>query len=210
MHSNTLEPGLPLLIVVEGENDIHFFRAISTILHRDNPDLPDLAQLASQRRAIFLPTGGSNLMEWVSRIASLNKRAFYLFDREQEPETSERRQVLEIVNQRPDCRAVMTSKRAIENYLHPEAILEACIVDLAFDDDADVASLLALKMMSRSGESSWHRLPCKRQKRLHDKAKKALNVKAVQRMTPALLADRDPNSEIIGWLQTIRRLTEMA
>ena len=203
---STLEPGLPLLIVVEGENDIHFLKAISSILHRDNADLPDLAQLTAERRAIFLPTGGNNLSEWVSRAISLRKRAFFLFDREQEPETSVRRRVIDAINQCQGCHAFLTSKRAVENYLHPLAIVEVCGIDLPIDDDSDVASLLALKMMARSGQSSWHELPYKRQRRLHEKAKKVLNVKAVQKMTPALLAQRDPGGEVTGWMQAIGRI----
>ena len=159
MPSNSLEPGLPLLIVVEGENDIRFLKAISAILHREDADLPDLAQLTAERRANFLPTCGNNLNEWVSRVVSLRKRAFYLFDREQEPETSERQLIVEGINQRQVFRACLTSKRTVENYLHPLAILDVCGIELAFDDDADVASLLALRMMARSGESSWHNLP---------------------------------------------------
>jgi hypothetical protein len=152
---------------------------------------------------------GSNLNEWVTRIATLNKRTFYLFDREQEPETSIRKEIVEAVNKRIGCHAVLTSKRAVENYLHPVAILEACNIDLAFDDDTDVASLLALKMMERNGELSWHQLSSKRQRRLHEKAKKMLNVKVVQRMTPALLAERDLEGEVESWLQSIRRLIEI-
>ena len=48
MHQFT-EPGLPLLVVVEGENDICFLKGMSGMLHRADPDLPDLSQLA--RRA---------------------------------------------------------------------------------------------------------------------------------------------------------------
>jgi hypothetical protein len=205
---SAFETGLPLLIVVEGENDVRFLTAISAMLHRHDPNLPDLACLVTERRAIFLPTGGSNLDEWASRVASLHKRTFFLFDREQEPETTERRKVVDAVNHRPGCFAVLTQKRALENYLHPFAIMEACGIDLTFDDDTDVANLLALKMMERSGESSWHEQPYKRQKRLHDKAKKLLNVKAVQAMTLALLAERDPEGEVIGWMQAIRRMLQ--
>jgi len=206
MLPTSVDSGLPLLIVVEGENDIHFLKEISAMLHRDNSELPDLAHLTAARLAVFLPTGGSNLNEWVPRIASLNKRAFYLFDREREPETTARLQIVEMVNQMPGLFAIMTRKRAMENYLHPLAILEACGIDLNFDDDTDVAGMLALSMMVRGGESCWRELPCKRQKRLHDRAKKGLNVKAVQFMTPALLAHRDPEGEVIGWLQMIGRM----
>jgi hypothetical protein len=55
MFPTSLEPGLPLLIVVEGENDVRFLTAISGMLHRENAELPDLSQLTAERRAIFLP-----------------------------------------------------------------------------------------------------------------------------------------------------------
>lgn len=136
----------------------------------------------------------------------MHKRTFYLLDREQEPETSVRRQIVEAVNTRPGCRAVMTSKRALENYLHPLAIQEVCGIELCFDDDTDVAGVLALQMMMRGGDTAWHKLPYKRQKRLHDKAKKALNIKAVQCMTPTLLAQQDRSGEVVGWLQAIGQM----
>lgn len=53
MFPHSSEPGLPLLIVIEGENDIHFLKAISAMLHRQDAALPDLHQLTSTRRAIF-------------------------------------------------------------------------------------------------------------------------------------------------------------
>ena len=170
-----------------------------------DPESPDLSQLETAGRITFLPSCGSNLNVWVHRLASLHMRECYLFDREQEPETSGRRQVVDFINTRPGCIAMLTTKRTVENYLHPQAIREACGIDLVFDDDADVAGLLALKLMARSGESSWRQLPYKRQRRLHEKAKKILNMKAVQRMTPALLAERDPGGELIGWLRTVPR-----
>ena len=154
------------------------------------------------------PRAAATSTEWVSRLTCLHKREFYLFDREQEPETSARRQVIEFINTRPGCFATLTTKRTVENYLHPLAIREACGIDLVFDDDTDVAGLLALKLMARSGETSWRQLPYKRQRRLHERAKKILNVNAVQRMTPALLAQQDPDGEVAGWLHMIRQMIE--
>ena len=202
------EPRLPLLVVVEGENDICFLKGMSRMLHRAFPELPDLSQLANDRRITFLPTCGSNLKEWVSRLASLQKREFYVFDREMEPETTGRRQLVEFINTRPGCLATLTTKRTVENYLHPMAIQEACGIELFFDDDTNVAELLALKLMAGRGETSWRELPYKRQRRLHDKAKKILNVKAVQRMTPALLVEQDPEGEVFGWLRRIQQMVE--
>jgi hypothetical protein len=206
MLPSSSEPELPLVLVVEGENDVHFLMAISTMLHRENAARPDLGQLTSERRAVFLPTGGSNLKEWMARVASIHKRAFYLLDREQEPETSARRHIVEAVNRRPGWCAVMTSKRALENYLHPLAIREACGMELCFDDDTDVARLLARTMMTHCGVTAWQELPCSRQKRLHEKAKKILNRRAVQHMTPARLAQQDVHAEIAGWLRTLSRM----
>jgi hypothetical protein len=202
------DPDLPLLLIVEGENDIHFLNAMSKMLHRDHPHLPDIVQLISQRRVVFLPTGGSNFKEWLARVLALHKRAAFLVDREKEPETSARQKFVETVKLLPGCFAVMTRKRVLENYLHPSAILEACGIELRFDDDADVSGLLALKLMTRTGVTAWHKMSCKRQRRLHAKAKKILNIKAAQRMTQALLAEQDPHGEVAGWLQTIRRMME--
>lgn len=70
---NYAEPSLPLLVIVEGENDIQFLKGMSRILHRADPELPDLSRLERDRQLVFLPTGGSNLNVWVSRLASLHK-----------------------------------------------------------------------------------------------------------------------------------------
>ena len=115
---------------------------------------------------------------------------------------------MEFINTRPGCFATLTSKRTVENYLHPQAIKEACGIDLAFGDDDDVSGQLALKLMERAGESSWRQLHYKRQRRLHERAKKILNVNAVKRMTPALLAEQDRDGEVIGWLRAIRLMIE--
>jgi hypothetical protein len=198
-------PGLPLLVVVEGENDISFLKSISTKLRHENPQLPNLT---NDRRILFLPTGGGNLKDWVTRIGSLHMLAFFLFDREREPETNQRMQALQTAKLHPGCVATMTSKRAIENYLHPAAIQEACGIDLAYDHETNVSEALALQLLAQGGGTSWRALPCKRQRRLHEKAKKILNHKAVQFMTAELLAQQDPAGEMIGWLQTIRQIVE--
>jgi hypothetical protein len=201
-------PGLPLLVVVEGENDIHFLKGMSQILRRSDPSLPNLRELEAMRRIVFMPSCGNNLATWAARLATLGLREFYLFDREQEPETSQRQRVADSINSRPGCFATLTSKRTVENYLHQTAIRATCGIDLTFGDNSDVPALLALKLMERSGQLSWPDLHYKRQRRLHEKAKWLLNVKAVQRMTPDLLAEQDPGGEVIGWLRTIQRIIE--
>ena len=197
-------PGLPLLVVVEGIYDIHFLNAMSTLLHDDG--LPNLGLLEADRAIIVLPTGGSNLKDWAMRIAGFHKREFHLYDREQEPETSGRRQIVDQINQQPGCMARLTQKRAMENYLHPLAIFEACAVELTFDDDTDVPGLLALQLAAKSGGVAWRHLPLKTQRRFRERAKRLLNVAAVEHMTVELLAERDPCGEVSGWLRMIGQL----
>lgn len=50
-----------MLVVVEGPNDIEFLRRISAILHRDDPRMPDLADMERQFALVFAPTGGVDL-----------------------------------------------------------------------------------------------------------------------------------------------------
>jgi hypothetical protein len=197
------EAGLPLLLVVEGVNDIQFLKVLSGLLHREHDELPDLAQLESQKWLLFLPVGGSNLKDWSTRIATFHKREFHLYDREQEPETNQRRKVVQSIQQRPGCMAVLTRKRALENYLHPLSILSSCQIDLPFDDHSDVPNLLARALLAKSGGPSWHDLPFRGQHRLREKAKKLLNGKAVEHKTPELLRERDREGEVVSWLRKI-------
>jgi len=202
----SIEPGLPLLLVVEGVNDIQFLKVLSGILHREHMELPDLSQLESEKLLLFLPIGGSNLKDWAGRIASLHKREFHLYDREQEPETSERQKVVQCIQRRPGCVAVLTGKRALENYLHPLSILSGCGIELRFDDDSDVPNLLARALLARSGGPAWQELPVKAQRRRREKAKKLLNTKAVEQMTPGLLHQQDRDGEVVNWLRKIDAL----
>jgi hypothetical protein len=43
MPDSSIDPGLPLLVVVEGENDIHFLKGISRMRHRAYPEFPDVS-----------------------------------------------------------------------------------------------------------------------------------------------------------------------
>jgi hypothetical protein len=98
------------------------------------------------------------------------------------------------------------SKRALENYLHPQAIQAACGIELSFDDHSDVPNLLARKLLERHDGLSWEELPFKGQHRLREKAKKLLNGKAVVHMTPELLRERDRDGEVVSWLRKVDAL----
>ena len=76
-----------LLMVVEGHNDVYFFRRISGMLHRDDKSLPDLASMELQGRLIFLPQGGTPDLIWCNNLAPLGIPEFHLYDKETDLET---------------------------------------------------------------------------------------------------------------------------
>lgn len=201
----------PLLILVEGTHDIAFLKRISAMLSLGNPQQPDLGTLERQGHVIFIPFGGGTLLSWTHRLAGLGLREFYLFDKEISPETELREQAARLVNLRPRCRAVVTSKRSLENYLHPDAIRETRGIEVTFTDDDSVPEIVARHRYSR-GESQlpWEELPSRARKRLREKAKRWLNREAVEQMTLERLDESDPDGDICGWLMTIAELLDRA
>ena len=206
---NTSTDGDPkILVVVEGPNDIEFLRRISTILHADDPQIPDLAEMERRRELIFVPFGG-DLRLWTFRLAGLGPAEWHLYDRDMPPETESRQRVADIVNLRPRCQAALTKKRHMESYLHAEAIFEASGIEISFSDDDHVAGLIARQCYERgNGQIPWAELPARARKRRRDKIKKWLNTRAVERMTAERLAERDPEGEVRSWLTTIARLAD--
>ncbi|MEK6233786.1 MAG: hypothetical protein N2C14_03655, partial [Planctomycetales bacterium] len=59
----------------------------------------------------------------------------------------------------------------------------------------------------RDREFAWEDLDRRTRKRLRNRAKRWLNAEAAGRMTPELLAERDPEGEVRGWLAVIAKLT---
>src|ERR1700730_3213154 len=112
---------------------------------------------------------------WTDRLSGLGIPEFFLLDREISPLTEERLQAAEVVNSRAGCRAVLTKKRAAENYLHPEALRESRGLELAFGDEDDVPLLVARSLLEGMGGPDWSALPSRSRRRLKDRAKRWLN-----------------------------------
>lgn len=195
-----------LLVVVEGEHDIAFLKRISRSLHRAHAAVPDLEILESVGRLAFVPAGGSNVARWIDRLAGLGLPEFHLYDREAPPLTRERQQVVAKINSRPGCTACLTSKRSLENYLHPAAIQEARGITLAFGDAEDVPDLTARAVFEARHAAEWDLLSSRAKRRLRDRAKKWLNRLAAERMTPDRLAVRDPDGDVCRWLRTMAEI----
>jgi hypothetical protein len=204
--------GLPrIFIVVEGQNDIEFLRRVSTILHAKDHSLPNLSAMEQRGELLFVPTGGGDSRSWAYRLAGLGRAEFHLYDRDVSPATEARQQWASIVNSRPHCYAVLTRHRALENYLHPAAVLETSGLRVDFSGDDHIAEMVACQVHERQeGHLPWESLPARARKRRRDKAKAWLNTRAVERMTPQRLAERDPSGEVRSWLETIADLVRGA
>ena len=144
-------PSAPVLLIVEGPNDIEFLCRISAILHRDDPSLPDLAAMERKLALVFVPSGGVDLSS-AFRFAGLGLSEFHLLDRDMPPATQARQQVVAMVNSRPRCCAAISSKRSLENYLHSTAVFEASGFQVAITDDANVPELVA-RLVNEGHES---------------------------------------------------------
>ncbi|MCB9953667.1 MAG: ATP-dependent endonuclease [Planctomycetaceae bacterium] len=196
-----------MLLVVEGTNDIEFLRRLSAILHRADPSIPDLGQLELDHQLIFVPFGGGHVRAWSERLAPLNLPEFHLYDHELPPETEHRQAAADCVNQRANCQAVLTRKRSLENYLHPQAIETAGSCSISFDDFDCVAEITA-KCLYQQGviNQPWELHSQRARSRMANRAKRWLNTIAVNAMTPELFRARDPDDELIGWLRLMAQM----
>ena len=194
-------------MVVEGVNDIEFLRRISLILHRSDCSLPNLAEMEMHGELVFIPFGGGHVRAWAQRLAPLSLPEFHLYDHELPPETELRRDAAEIVNKRDRCCAVLTRKRSLENYLHPDAIRSAGGIDISFDEFDCVSELAARSLYAhRPGEVSWQLLPRRSRSRMTNRAKRWLNTAVADRMTAAWLEKSDHEGEIRSWMTSISDL----
>lgn len=197
-----------ILVVVEGVNDTQFLRRISVMLHEHDPSVPDLASRESNGQLVFLPIGGGSVADWSERLAPIGCREFHLYDREVPPETDLRQKAIRRIKSRPGCHGVLTRMRSLENYLHPNAILAAGGPRVEFGEDDSVPELVAQSTFeARHPHVPWQTLSRRAHKRLSNLAKRLLNTRAVDFMTPQLLRESDPHGDILSWLTTIDVLT---
>ena len=201
----------PLLLVVEGQHDVEFLRRLSATLSRDDPSLPDLGTWEREGRLVFIPIGGGDVLAWSERFSPLQCAELHVYDREIPPESAIRIQAASRVNARLHCHAVVTTKRSLENYLHPAALMRAGGVNVEFDDEASVADCVARCHFAALGfNPGWDQLSRRTRGRFANRAKRWLNTVAVEHLSPQLLAERDPQGEVLSWLRMIARLSERA
>jgi putative ATP-dependent endonuclease of the OLD family len=206
---------IKLFIGVEGPNDISFLQNISTVLHAEDNSIPDLTKLELDGEILFVPLGGSTLVLWSSRLAALNRPEFHLCDRDTEPPAPAKySDHVAVVNARPNCRALSTGRKEMENYLHRNAIIEAyeevgiqLNIGANFARFADVPLEIA-KLVHRASNSPlvWDALTETKQEEKASKAKRFLCARAVQHMKLAWLDEVDADGDVRCWFTNINEL----
>lgn len=210
---------IKVFVGVEGKHDIAFLKSIARVLRLGGVDVLDLEKMELDGELIFFPLGGSSLALWTSRLAPLSRPEFHIYDRDNLPPAHAKYQAeADKINQRDRCKAVITGKKEMENYLHFEAINEAYAqqsnITLGlrgnFADFDDVPAKIAELIHNVSGSPKmWAELEGERRGEKISKAKRKLNHIAVSFMTKARLDEVDPDGHVIGWFQQIKQLIEI-
>ncbi len=199
-----------VLIVVEGTTDITFLQNITSVLTIEDEQVPNLAELALRGEVLFLPCGGGNVAAWYDRLGPLQLPEVHLYDGELPPETEVRQRAAACVNQRPHCRAFVTSRRSLENYLHPAAILAAGGPAVTIGVADDVGFVVAKAQHQANHDSNWYDLRYRQRGTLVHKAKRWLATTAARQMNCELLSAADPAGEVRSWLVAISELGRLA
>ncbi len=171
-----------VLVCVEGPTDVTALKCFSRALHANDASVPDLAQ---DTRIAFVVLGGGTLRHWVNEhyLRPLGKPEVHIYDND----VQKYGEAITLVNARGDGSwGVRTSKREIENYLHPDAIHEGVGCTVTFGDTDDVPALVG-------GNKGWN----------SKTTKKKLAAHAFPAMTAGRLEARDASGEVKGWLQRI-------
>ena len=197
-----------VFVGVEGIHDENFLTNISGVIAGVNASVSPLSELVEAGRVIFVPLGGSSLTAWVARLKNLRCSEFHIFDRDNEPPAEPHyKEAADEINKDDCSKAVHTSKRELENYLHVDAItaVRPTIVLGEITDFDDVPYLVAEALAKADGRE-WENLKKQKRNRWAGKAKKWLNTEAAAAMTSELLDKQDGLAEITSWLVEITEL----
>lgn len=207
-----------LFIGVEGKHDISFLLAICKVLIEDDVDILDLSKMELDGELIFFPLGGSNLAIWKNRLEPLNRPEFHLYDRENTPpQPAKYQRDADKINQQDRCKAIITAKREMENYLHKDAINSAyqslsisLNLSANFGAFEDVPLQVAQQVHSASeSEKPWHLLKEKTMAKKISQAKNNLNNIAPTYMTKKLLGEIDPDGDLLSWFENMKLLLNL-
>ncbi len=201
-----------VLVFVEGENDVNGLINFSKLLHEhDSANL----SLENNESIAFIPTGGSQLKHYIEKkyLDGLTQAQVHIYDSDKPEYISS----VQSLNDEGNPRKIgfNTQKTELENYLHHDSIIE-CYKNNGIDieiteirDNDDVPGIVAKTIHEAQSETTWdeiHSNPDMRKEKQKSKisrAKKTLNMGAVECMTFERLQERGGYDEIKLWLDTI-------
>ena len=134
-------------------------------------------------------------------MVELDRKEIYIYDRDNVPEQSTEPNIFQ------------TSKREMENYIHPDVIenaykklnIEIEIGQHEIQDNTDVPALIAEKVhQAGEGQNKWSELDEDSQKKKESQVKKLLNTSAVEKMTEEQLREVGGWNEIEKWMDAIK------
>jgi predicted ATPase len=185
-----------LLLYVEGPTDVSFLKYVSRLTGQ--------IDLATDPRIAFVVTGGGTLGHWVNQryLQGLSLREIHIYDRDNDRKYQE---YVDEVNHRGNGDwATLTTRREIENYLHPQVVQDTLGIRITFDDDDDVPLMVARAIHEASeSQKPWNEVEDKKQKGKISKAKRRLCCEVVAQMSGEQLKECDQAGEIEGWLNKI-------
>lgn len=195
---------------VEGRHDINFLKSISKILAENGEDIENLEKAEATGKLIFLPMGGSSLDLWINRMKGFSRRCFYLMDRDTKPPAKPKyADQADEFNKQPNAIAWTTTKKELENYLHPDAIKKILPSYSGTGDPFEDVPRLFAKAVYESSNSpkTWTEVESNKEdlKNKESSAKKRLSIEVVQSMSPSLLSKIDQDNDIRKWLGEISR-----
>jgi hypothetical protein len=194
-------------IVVEGIHDVAFLKGLTRMFRSHGTPVLDLEAMELSGEIIFVPSGGTNnLALWASRLTPLNRPEFHLFDRDApSAEPPKHQGKMDAVNQRPNCLAVCTSKREMENFVHYSAMNAdaaalniPCNLVAGFGANDDVPKLLAAELNKAAPlNSKWG-----------ENRVKAWLAQVIATMNVEMLKEVDPAGEMLSWFGQIERMLQ--
>ena len=179
-----------VFICVEGKHDITFLKTITPIIMEIDDKMPDLR---CEPQIAFIPLGGSTLKDWVAMnyLKELKIPEIHIYDRDN-IENPNYKNEHDLVNNRKDGSiAFLTSKREIENYIHPNVINQYFGISINPTNDDDVITLIYNELQMTSKPLSAKNI------------KGRLNSEAVKLMTATQLNEIDNQNEILTWFNEI-------
>lgn len=189
-----------LIILVEGKNDVNFLKHISKILYSVNKTK---INLFSDNRIVFIPTGGvESLKDYINSkyLRGFGIPEIYIADKDND-------------NHQKISKAVVTERREMENYIHPDVIIDYFTdkyptlkkEDFTIDfnnQDTEIPKELHELLKSKEHEFGNENAP------RQDTIKNWLNTRIVSKMNYEHLKELKVHKEIESWFKLIEKELE--